>query len=331
MTTSCSEFFGFKRQEGITLKRFVQKIEEINSWHFLWIGVVFAEFFTFIMNTILSFLWWGRISIDLLLIGTIDAFIVAFLVGTIIIYFVNKIKETKIINSQLLQKLDTSRSIAASLAHEFGNPLCGIKGILTAAVRPDTLPADNAKMVGMALDECDRMSFLLQSLQDFNRPASGEKTPANLNRVIDDIVIFSRHKLERKAITIKKEYASNLSSIMVIIDQIKQVIMNLVNNSVYACAKGGAITISTSEKENNVIVRISDNGHGIEENDLSRIFDPFYTTKALAMGTGLGLSVSYGVIRRHGGTIKVASKVGEGTTFTISLPKEAGQAGVGPS
>jgi len=133
----------------IVLKQFLQKIEDINPWHFLWVGIIFSEFFTLIMNMILSLLWWGYISIDLLLIGTIDAFVVAFLVSAIIIYFVNRIKETKIINGQLLQaeKLATSSSIAASIAHEFGNPLYGIKWILTSILRQGNLSEDKFQMV----------------------------------------------------------------------------------------------------------------------------------------------------------------------------------------
>ena len=177
-------------------------------------------------------------------------------------------------------------------------------------------------MVGMALAECDRMSHLLQSLQDFNRPSSGEKTLTNLQRAIDDILLLSRRNLARKAIAIKQIHDPVLPPIMVVTDQIKQVIMNLINNSIDACDKGGVITISTSVEKNNTIIRFSDNGHGIKEDDLPHIFDPFFTTKAVAMGTGLGLSVSYGIIRRHGGTIEVTSKAGEGATFTIILPTE---------
>jgi signal transduction histidine kinase len=232
--------------------------------------------------------------------------------------------ELKKTYNQLLhaEKLATSGSIAASLAHEFGNPLYGIKGVLTSIAQQNTLPKDHVRMASMAIDECDRMSHLLQSLKDFNRPTSGEKTLTNLNRVIDDIIIFSRRNLERKAIVIKKEYGPVLRPIMVITDQIKQVIMNLISNSIQACAKGGVISISTSANENNDIIRIRDNGHGIKEGDLPHIFEPFFTTKNIAMGTGLGLSVSYGIIRRHGGTIEVESKPGEGATFTITLPTD---------
>jgi len=308
----------------ITVKKFMQKIEEINPWHFLWIGIVFSEFFTFIMNTVLSLLWWGYVSIDLLLIGTIDAFIVAFLVSAIIIYFVNKIKETKITNSQLLQaeKLATSSSITASIAHEFGNPLYGIKGVMTSILTQDNLSEDNAQMVGMALDECDRMDKMLRNLQDLNRPASGAKTLTNIHRIIDDTIIFSRGVLEHKDIEINKDYDPDLRPILVVTDQIKQVIMNLINNSIQSCTKGGKIKISTGEEKTNVVIRIKDNGHGIREEDLPRIFDPFFTTRDAAMGTGLGLSVSYGLIRQHGGTITVASKVGEGSTFTVFLPRD---------
>ena len=230
--------------------------------------------------------------------------------------------ELKKTYKQLLhaEKLATSGSIAASLAHEFGNPLYGIKGVLTSIAQQDSLPADNVRMVGMALDECDRMNNMLQSLKDFNCPSSGKKSPTSLHRVIDDIIIFSRRNLDSKAITIKKEYESALRPIMVVTDQLKQVILNLINNSIYACAKGGVIIISTNEKGNNAIIRIKDNGYGIKEHDLPHIFEPFFTTKDIAMGTGLGLSVSYGIIQRHGGTIEVTSKVDEGATFTIILP-----------
>lgn len=232
--------------------------------------------------------------------------------------------ELKKTYNQLLhaEKLATSGSIAASLGHEFGNPLYGIKGVLTSIAQQESLPTDEARLVAMAIDECDRMSYLLQSLKDFNRPSSGEKTLTSLHRAIDDIVIFSRRSLERKAIRIKKNYASDLRPFMVVADQIKQVVINLINNSIHACDRGGVITISTSEEGHNAIIRIRDNGHGIEDDDLPRIFEPFFTTKAVAMGTGLGLSVSYGIIRQHGGTIEVTSKAGEGATFTIILPKE---------
>ena len=229
-------------------------------------------------------------------------------------------------HEQLLhaEKLATSGSIAASFAHEFGNPLCGIKAVLTSVAQQDALPTENARMVNMALDECERMNSLIQNLQDFNRPSSGEKTLTNLQRLIDDIIIFSRRNLERKAIVIKKEYDPVLPPIMLISDQIKQVIMNLINNSIDACDQGGVIAISTSIEEDNAVIRISDNGRGIKPDDLPRIFDPFFTTKPVAMGTGLGLSVSYGIIRRHGGSIEVVSnKAGIGATFIILLPLEA--------
>lgn len=304
------------------LNKIIQRFEAMNSWHFLWISILLSELFTCIMNTILSLVWWDYISIDLLLIGSIDAFIVALLVTIILIYFLNRIKDAEMAHSKQLHavKLATSSSIAASMAHEFGNPLYGIKGVLTSIIDNENISAKTARVTHMAIDECERMSSLIQSLQDFHRPSATTKTLTSLHQIIDDIVMFSRHSLEQKGIEIKKEYAPDLKPILVILDQIKQVIINLINNSISACANGGVITISTAEEKHNCIIRISDTGHGIKEDDLSRIFDPFFSTKDVAMGTGLGLSVCYGIIRRHGGTIEVASKVGEGTTFTIILP-----------
>ncbi len=225
-------------------------------------------------------------------------------------------------HTQLLhaEKLATSGSMAASIAHEFGNPLCGIKAVLTSVAQHEALPAEKARMVRMALDECARMNELMQNLKDFNRPSSGEKTLTNLHLLIDDIFIFARQNLARKNIEVEREYDPMLPPVKVVSDQIKQVFMNLINNSIDACIKGGVISISTRAGEDSVALSFADNGQGIKENDLARIFDPFFTTKPVAMGTGLGLSVSYGIIRRHGGTINVTSKAGEGTTFTIILP-----------
>ncbi len=225
-------------------------------------------------------------------------------------------------HAQLLhaEKLATSGSMAASIAHEFGNPLCGIKAVLTSVAQQEALPAGNARMVSMALDECARMNDLMQNLKDFNRPSSGEKTLTNLHLVIDDIVIFTRQNLARNNIEVEREYDPMLPPVMVVSDQIKQVFMNLINNSIDACKKGGVISIKTKAGEDSVVLSFGDNGQGIKQNDLPRVFDPFFTTKPVAMGTGLGLSVSYGIIRRHGGTITVTSKAGDGTTFTIILP-----------
>ena len=118
-----------------------------------------------------------------------------------------------------------------------------------------------------------------------------------------------------------KYLSQEVEEIQAISDQIKQVLLNLINNAIEATPPGGTITVTTRRLDNETItITVADTGTGIEGTDLKHIFEPFFTTKSAVKGTGLGLSVSYGIIKRHGGEISVKSASGQGTTFTVSLP-----------
>jgi len=131
---------------------------------------------------------------------------------------------------------------------------------------------------------------------------------------------MGKNNLKVHGISLEKQYSKDIPLVKVVPDQLKQVALNLFNNVIDACDKGGEITITTEMSGENIVIYFHDNGNGIRPEDIDHIFEPFFTTKPAVKGTGLGLSVSYGIIKSHGGNIDVESEVGKGTTFTLTLP-----------
>jgi signal transduction histidine kinase len=144
----------------------------------------------------------------------------------------------------------------------------------------------------------------------------------NIHPIIEDVIGFVRHHSNLENIQIEPHFAASVPTVLMDEKKIKQVLINLLMNAIHAVSPKGIIRITTglSEKNGRVTVKVSDTGHGIAKENLSRLFDPFFTTKPTGEGTGLGLSVSYGIIKGHGGNITVKSKQGQGATFTLSLP-----------
>jgi len=225
-------------------------------------------------------------------------------------------------HAQLLhaEKMSTIGNLSASIAHEFNNPLQGIMSIIKGVKRRAHLSQDDSELIDLAINECNRMRDLIKSLQDFNRPTAGRKALMNVHSAIESIILLSKKEYKIKGITVEKNYTDNLPEIVAVADQIKQVLLNLLNNAADACAQGGNITIETDLLKDNVVVRIHDTGCGITPENKKHIFEPFFTTKATMKGTGLGLPISYGIIKDHGGKITVDSKPGKGTTFSVILP-----------
>lgn len=231
------------------------------------------------------------------------------------------ITEEKQLQEQLLhaEKLGAIGKLSASIAHEINNPLFGIRNVLERLKEKADLDHDNMEFAELAVQECDRIKNLIKDLQDFNRPTSGIFMPIDLHQSIENMLLLLRKELENKKITLRRDYAQNLPRINAISDQIKQVILNILNNAIEAIQEIGTITITTKHIDEQVTVEISDSGSGIDEESMQHIFEPFFTTKPSVKGTGLGLSVTYGIVKNHGGSITVSS-LGEGTTFSISLP-----------
>lgn len=230
--------------------------------------------------------------------------------------------ELEAVHEQLIhaEKLSAIGKLSASIAHEFNNPIYGIRNVLDRIKKKQPLDKKNKEFVDMAIHECDRVSELIKKLMDFHRPSSGSVSLFNIHNIINDVIMLIQKKLKSRNIRVEKDFSPDMPEIEGIPDQIKQVILNLLNNAEEAILKDdGTIRISTEVKQININVHIQDSGCGIAPEAIGSIFEPFFTTKAVK-GTGLGLSVSYGIVKRHGGDIKVSSQPYKGSTFTVTLP-----------
>jgi len=166
------------------------------------------------------------------------------------------------------------------------------------------------------------MRKLIRDLQQFNRPSSGEKTTFDPHTVLDEILALHHNLLTKKNILVVIAYAQKRICLHAVEDQIRQVFINLILNASDAMHQGGGtLTLSTTVADDCVTVAIRDTGSGIAPNDREHIFEPFFTTKSAVEGTGLGLPVSYGIIRSHGGRIEVSSEPGN-TVFRVIIPLE---------
>ncbi|HFQ81992.1 MAG TPA: PAS domain-containing sensor histidine kinase [Desulfobacterales bacterium] len=219
------------------------------------------------------------------------------------------------------EKLSAVGKLAASIAHEFGNPIIGIRNFLIGLHKTAIMDQDDSEMLDLAIEECQRVKDLISNLQNFNRPTSGAASPMDIHKAIDDMLLFCKKSFKENKILVKKDYQTQMPRVVAVVDQIKQVILNCLNNAQEAIYPGqGIISISTEVIGNMALLHIKDTGKGIKENDLIHIFEPFFSTKPAVEGTGLGLSVSYGIMKKHRGNIEVTETSAQGTTFTISLP-----------
>lgn len=218
------------------------------------------------------------------------------------------------------QKMEAMGKLAASIAHEFGNPLLGIRFALRDVQQRPGLSEEDSRLLALAESECDRMRKLIRDLQQFNRPSSGRRTDFDPHRVLDEILALHHNLLAKKQIRTVFDYTRQPVRLHAVEDQIRQVFINLLINASDAMTTGGGtLTLSTRIEAGLLLMAVSDTGAGIAQDHLDRIFEPFFTTKSSVEGTGLGLPVSYGIIRAHGGSIAVESHPGN-TVFTVRLP-----------
>lgn len=224
-----------------------------------------------------------------------------------------------------LQRADRLASLgqmSAGIAHEINNPLGIILGYSQLIMRgheKDTQNYEDLRTIERQAQHCKR---IVDDLLKFARAADTRKNVMDVNQCIREIVTMLSHQLERDTISVETKFHPDLPQVVGDAEKVKQVLMNLLMNAKQAIAGRGVIGIETAyeRKDGQIRISISDSGSGIPAELTDRIFDPFFTTKAVGEGTGLGLSVSYGIVQDHGGTIEVKSQVGEGSVFTIHLP-----------
>lgn len=231
------------------------------------------------------------------------------------------------------EKLASVGLLAAGIAHELNNPLTGVLTFSTLVRKKLADDSPEAEDLDLVIRETNRCATIIRRLLDFAREKTPERRFTDVNQVIKDTEQFIERPAYFNDIEIITDLGRDLPQIWLDEDLIKQVIMNILVNAEQAIEGTGRITIrSRVVPEGNspvvgsgpmVEISITDTGCGIPEKDRQRIFDPFFTSKGVGEGTGLGLSVSHGIVRAHGGMVEVDSKVGEGSTFRIYLPVEA--------
>lgn len=225
------------------------------------------------------------------------------------------------------QKMEAVGKLAASIAHEFGNPLLGIRFALRDVQQRFGKDSDDRQLLHLAEKECDRMRKLIRDLQQFNRPSRGQKTVFDLHRILAEVVALHHPILKNKKIAPVKQFDAGALLVCGIEDQVRQVFINLLLNAIDAmAAEGGTLLLKTRQKDGWVMVIVEDGGTGIAPEIMAHIFEPFFTTKAAVEGSGLGLPVSYGIVTAHGGRIEVRSIPGR-TEFEVHFPAAADGAG----
>lgn len=218
------------------------------------------------------------------------------------------------------QKMDAIGKLASSVAHEFGNPLVGMRFAMRDILNRSYLKEEDATLLSMAEKECDRMRGLIRDLQRFNRPTSGRRTTFNLHHLLDSLFVFHRRLLSLNKVRLVQLYDEQDIIISAVEDQLRQVFINLILNAIDAMEEnGGVLTILTAASPEKAIISIKDNGSGVKPEAMDHIFEPFFTTKSAVEGVGLGLPVSYGIVQAHNGEIAVRSKPGN-TVFEVTLP-----------
>jgi PAS domain S-box-containing protein len=245
------------------------------------------------------------------------------------------ITETKLLQNQLLrsERLAATGQLAASIAHEINSPLQGITALLSVIRRRYEKDEDLLNKLDLIKNAFVNIRNTVRNLIDLNRPGKEKKQPMDANQVIENTVALMSSHLKKNMVNVKLNLAATTTQIKASPQQIGQVIMNLVNNAVEAIVTapdfkeklkkfssiGGEIVIDTSIQDEKIIITLSDSGPGISNSDLEYIFDPFFTRKK-KMGLGVGLSICYGIIEDHQGTITAENSPHGGVVFTINLP-----------
>jgi PAS domain S-box-containing protein len=224
---------------------------------------------------------------------------------------------------QLLQseKLAAMGRLTSQIAHELNNPLYGIMN--TLELMKSEIPVGNKrrKLLDMSLSETVRVTDMLRKMLSFSKPDQEQRTPVDINTILDEILLLHEKQLWEHSIKVVHSFGSNLGKVKASKNQLRQVFLNLISNARDAMPEGGRLTVATEGDDYFIHITVADNGVGIKKEHLGLVFETFFTTKTDSVkGVGLGLSVCYGFIKDHGGDIKVDSRPGEGTTFTISLP-----------
>jgi hypothetical protein len=224
---------------------------------------------------------------------------------------------------QISEKMASIGLLAAGVAHEVNTPLTGISSF-TQMLLDGADPADPRTTL---LEKIERQTFraakIVNGLLNLSRPASSagdDPAPVDINTVVTDVISLLEHQLEMQHVKIRRDFESGRLVVMGLEHKLQQVLLNLFLNAKDAMPKGGWLSVTTASRDGKIVVEVGDTGSGIPSEHLTRIYDPFFTTKSLGHGSGLGLSITYGIVREHQGSVDCESNVGQGTRFVLQFP-----------
>ena len=223
---------------------------------------------------------------------------------------------------QLMQseKLAAMGRLTSQVAHEVNNPIYGIMN--TLELLKTEIPSDSKrrKILEMSLSETQRLSEMLRNMLSFSKPEEEVRRPIDVNELLEGIALFMDKQMREANIDVETRFEREIPKVMGSTNQLRQVLLNIMRNAKEAMPQGGIVSLETVREDERVIINIKDTGIGIPEEIRDKIFEAFFTTKHEVKGVGLGLSVCYGIIKDHGGEIRVETEEGRGSTFSIILP-----------
>jgi len=221
---------------------------------------------------------------------------------------------------QLSEKMAAVGMLAAGVAHEVNTPLTGISSFTQMLLDKSDLADPTRQLLEKIEQQTFRAAKIVNSLLNLSRPAGGEMAVLDLNGVVGDVLSLLEHQFRTHRIQVRKHLEQPSVFVHGVEYKLQQVFLNLFLNARDAMPKGGWLSITTAVSGAEALVEVADTGAGIPTEHLSRIYDPFFTTKGEGRGTGLGLSVTYGIVKEHGGTLTCESDVNQGTCFRLVLP-----------
>jgi len=231
------------------------------------------------------------------------------------------------IQEQLFQtnRMASLGQLSAGAAHEINNPLAGIIGFTEATLsdlkNQKIAPDKIARSLGIVLKNAERCRIIMRNLLNFARVKELSKQESDINILIDDALALVEHKTTAQNIRVVKTYDKNPCKVNIDRDMMTQVFINVISNAQNAMPDGGELFVSTWSENNFALIEFKDTGTGIEKEGLLKVFDPFFTTRQPGQGVGLGLSISYSIIKRHDGSIEAKSDgKDKGTSFIIKIP-----------
>ena len=218
------------------------------------------------------------------------------------------------------EKLAAMGRLTSQIAHELNNPIYGIMNTLELLKTEIPPQSKRRRILELSLSETQRLTEMLRNMLSFSKPEEEKRRLIKMNELVEGILLVMEKQMREANIKVETDFDEEIPEVMASTNQMRQVMLNMIKNAKEAMPKGGTLTVRTRREDNKVLIHIQDTGIGIPEEIKDKIFDAFFTTKQKVKGVGLGLSVCYGIIKDHGGEIKVESVEEKGTTFTISLP-----------